>query len=143
MKKVLFVCTGNSCRSVMAEGLFRQMVEDRADDFMVASAGISAIEGFPATEETIRAMDEEGIDVSRHQSQRLSIGLISEADKIYVMEHMHKDYILSLYPQAAEKVSLLSDQDQGIPDPIRMSPSVYKSTLEIIKQHVKRIVEEL
>ena len=110
---------------------------------MVASAGISAIEGFPATEETIRAMNEEGIDVSKHQSQRLSAELVSEADKIFVMEHLHRDYILSLYPQVADKVFLLSDQGQGVPDPIRMSPAVYKSTLEIIKQHLKKIVEGL
>ena len=127
----------------MAEGLFRTMVDDRSDEFMVASAGISAIEGFPASEDTIRAMRDEGVDVSGHRSRRLTIPMIHEADRIFVMEPMHRDYILGLYPEAVSKVSLLSEFGQAIPDPIRMSPAFYKSTLDAIRQHLTKIVEEL
>jgi protein-tyrosine phosphatase len=151
MKNILFVCTGNSCRSVMAEGLFRKLTEARAHEFSVASAGISAMDGFPATEETIRAMAEVGVDVSGHRSRRLTYDMIRTADEIYVMEEIHRELILRIAPEAEHKVFLLTDvagarERSGyneIPDPIRMSSSFYRNVLSVIKECVGKIVEKL
>ncbi len=152
MKHILFVCTGNSCRSVMAEGLCRKLLGDRAKDYYVSSAGVSAIEDFSATEETVRVMKEAGVDVSYHRSQRLSAELVDKADKIIVMEQFHRDCVLHLSPSAKDKVFLLSDffseghgahRHVDIPDPIRMSGHFYKNVLEIISKCVKNLVESL
>jgi len=152
MKKILFVCTGNSCRSVMAEGLFRQFTEHRPGEFSVMSAGISAIDGYPASEETMRVMQEAGVDVTGHASQLLRPEMVRGADKIYVMENLHRDWIVRLIPEAESKVHLLSefsgvDDKMGratdIPDPIRMTPGFYDNVLEAIRRCVKNVVESL
>ena len=152
MKNVLFVCTGNSCRSVMAEGLFKKIAKERGRELSVSSAGISASEGFPPTEETIRVMEEEGIDVSSHRSRRLTVPMIQAADKIFVMERLHKDWILRLAPEAKDKVKLLAEFSDGhssgameidVPDPIRMSDTFYRNTLSLIRTCVQNIAEEL
>ena len=152
MKRILFVCTGNSCRSVMAEGLFRKIMEGRANKISCSSAGISAMDGFPSTEETIRAMKEEGVDVSGHQSRRLTQKMIQNSDKIFVMEKIHKDWVLSMDPQAKDKVHLLAEYAStgdsrmpatGIPDPIRMSDQFYRNVLNVIYDCVKNVAEDL
>ncbi|MBI4432506.1 MAG: low molecular weight protein arginine phosphatase [Candidatus Omnitrophica bacterium] len=145
--KILFVCTGNSCRSVMAEGLFKKAVADRPGEFQVSSAGVSAIEGFPASDETIRAMKEEGVDMSRHRGRRLTEAMVREFDKILVMEKAHKDVILQMWPQAEKKTFIITDfcpaAGTGIPDPIRMSDYFYKNTLAAIKNCVAGFLKSL
>ncbi len=153
MKNILFVCTGNSCRSVMAEGLFRKMTENRPGEFTVGSAGISAMDGFSPTEETVEAMQREGVDVSGCLSRRLTEAMARQADKIYVMEEMHRRAILRLAPAAAPKVFLLGQfapparghslDRRDIPDPIRMSEDFYRNVLGVIRDCVKNLVEQL
>jgi protein-tyrosine-phosphatase len=151
MKRILFVCTGNSCRSVMAEGLFRKLIGPRASEYAVSSAGISAMDGFGATTETIDVMRGEGVDVSDHQSQRLRPEMVETADKIFVMEKIHRDWILRLSPGAASKTHLLTEfapKDElagspDIPDPIRMSPNFYKNVLAVIRRCVENVVKTL
>jgi len=152
MKRILFVCTGNSCRSVMAEGLFKKMVQNRADKFEVLSAGISAVEGFPATPQTVKVMETEGVDMSGHRTRRLKVELVHASDKIFVMERMHKDWILRFMPEAKDKIFLLTEfhapnhQNAGeidIPDPILMSDSFYQNVLIMIRDCVGKIVESL
>ena len=152
MKKILFVCTGNSCRSVMAEGLFKKMVKDRAGEFEISSAGISAIDGFPASPETIKVMEAEGVDVSDHRSQRLKTDMVHVSDKIFVMERMHRDWILRFVPEAKGKIFLLTEfqsteYDNGgevdIPDPIQMSDSFYRNVLFVIRDCVEKIAKNL
>src|SRR5881396_980473 len=101
MKTILFVCTGNICRSPMAEGLFRQAVKGRGD-FQVVSAGVGAVEGLPASEHAVRALRDLGIDIFQHRSRMLTNELVERADYIFGMTHSHVDAIMLLYPQAAE-----------------------------------------
>ena len=151
-KNILFVCTGNSCRSVMAEGLFKQIVSDRTDEFIIGSAGVSAMDGYPASSETIRVMKENGIDISGHESRCLTSAMVRNADKILVMEVMHKLTILQNWPEASEKIHLLTEYavsakarglEIEIPDPIRMSESFYKNVFQVIRECVTRFAEEL
>ena len=150
-KSILFVCTGNSCRSVMAEGLFRDIVKGRAEDFLVGSAGIAAFDGSGASEETLRVMGAHGIDMSEHKSRRLTAAMVRTADKIFVMENMHKHAILQDWPEAGEKTHLLTEyskklQHRGheidIPDPIQMSRDFYKNVFLVIRECVEHIAEE-
>ena len=107
-KNILFVCTGNSCRSVMAEGLFKKLIEDRKD-FHVGSAGVGAADGYGASDETLRVMKKHGIDMSDHKSRGITAAMVRTADKIFVMENMHRDAILEEWPEAAEKTHLLTE----------------------------------
>ena len=152
MKKILFVCTGNSCRSVMAEGLFRQLTENRPGEFSVMSAGISALDGYPASDETVRVMQEAGVDVTGHASQRLKPEMVRAADKIFVMEDLHREWVARLVPEAQPKIHLLTEYSQGdeqmgkatdIPDPIRMSAGFYDNVLGVIRHCVENIVRSL
>src|SRR5258708_13048200 len=101
MKTILFVCTGNICRSPMAEGLFRHAVKGRSD-FRVLSAGVGAVEGLPPSEHAVRALQELEIDISRQRSRMLTAALVEQATYIFGMTHHHPDAIRLLHPQPSE-----------------------------------------
>src|SRR5947209_15015995 len=131
MKTVLFICTGNVCRSPMAEGLFRQAVEGRGD-YRVVSAGLGAMEGQPPSPYAVQAVRELGIDISGQRSRMLTPDLVHQADYIFGMTHSHIDTVTLLYPAAAEKTFLLREFDEtldqfekDISDPIGVSLDVY------------------
>ena len=136
----------------MAEGLFRHMVAGREDEFIIGSAGVNAIDGYPSSNETVRVMKEHGIDVSAHRSRRLTSAMVRMADKILVMEHLHRAAILDSWPEASEKTKLLTEYSKkvngrgleiDIPDPIRMPDNFYKNVFLVIRECVSRVVEEL
>src|ERR1043165_1681331 len=142
MKTILFVCTGNICRSPMAEGLFRHAVKGR-NDFRVLSAGVGAVDGLPPSEHATRALRELGIDISQQRSRMLTADLVQQADYIFGMTHSHVDAITMLYPQAAEKTFLLREFDDtldayenDISDPIGGSFEVYRNCRDQIEQGI-------
>ncbi len=152
-KNILFVCTGNSCRSVMAEGLMKKLVHDtgHARDFLIGSAGVAAFEGSTASEETLQVLKTLGIDMSEHRSRHLTAAMVRLADKIFVMENMHRYAVLQDWPEAAEKTHLLTEYSKkikhrgheiDIPDPIRMSKDFYKNVFLVIQECVEHIGEE-
>src|ERR1700679_3828163 len=131
MKTILFICTGNACRSPMAEALFRHATKGRGD-FRVVSAGLGAIDGQPPTSHSLTAMKEIGIDISNQRSRALTAELIRQADFIFGMTHGHVDTIGLLYPSAAEKTFLLREFDDSlelfekdIADPIGSPYEIY------------------
>ena len=106
--KILTVCTGNICRSPMAEGILRAFFQ--ADPFMtVSSAGTHAVACNPATEFAILASQEKGIDISCHSARLLDSVLISSSDMILCMEPSHAEWVLSIDSSIYEKVYNLAD----------------------------------
>ncbi|MGH8248739.1 MAG: RpiB/LacA/LacB family sugar-phosphate isomerase, partial [Gammaproteobacteria bacterium] len=147
MKTVLFVCTGNVCRSPMAEGLFRHAVKGRGE-YRVLSAGVGAVDGLPPSEHAVRALRELGIDISQLRSRMLSADVVRQADYIFGMTHSHVDAILLLYPQAAEKTFLLREFDEtldsfenDIPDPIGGTIEVYHNCRDQIEQGIASMLK--
>lgn len=147
MKTVLFVCTGNICRSPMAEGLFRHATKGRSD-FRIFSAGVGAVDGLPPSEFAVRALRELGIDIAKQRSRMLTADLVNQADYIFGMTHSHVDAITLLYPQAAEKTFLLREFDEtlesyenDISDPIGGSYEIYLNCRDQIEQGIASMLK--
>ncbi len=154
IKSILFVCTGNSCRSIMAEGLMKKYLKELGKDYIeVRSAGISALAGFPPTQETIDVMKQENVDVSSFYSKKATEDLIKNSDVILVMEKMHKDFIDKIAPEAASRTYLLREfqasrdkarlGNHNIPDPIGKPMDYYKLSFQLIKEQIERIAKLL
>ncbi len=147
MKTILFLCTGNVCRSPMAEGLFRHAVKGRGE-FRVISAGLGAIDGEPPTHHSAQAMKEIGLDISKQRSNALTAEMVRSADLILGMTHSHVDTVLLLYPSAAEKTFLLREFDdtlepyeKDISDPIGSSYYVYVDCRDQIEQGIVTLLK--
>jgi len=149
---ILFVCSGNSCRSPMAEGLMRIKVPEKyRDQVVVQSAGTLGIDGNAATHFAIQVARELGADISRHRSQGVSEELLSNADIIFAMAREHKYYLENEFPAIRENIFLLktfgrpSDETplDSIDDPIGGSLSVYRQCAEIIDAELNRVLPRL
>ncbi len=145
--RVMFVCTGNTCRSPMAEGILRQMAENEGLEYMdVTSAGMSTYDGYPATTFAVRAAHSAGIDISSIHSTQLMSELMHEADLVLALAKNHYDQMLSLYPENAHKVFLLKAfpergavPELSVADPIGLDLVFYEQTFAEIKAELERI----
>ncbi len=147
-KTVLFVCTGNSCRSVMAKAWLQKLLKEKnRQDVEVLSAGIMMMAGLGATQETTEVLRREGIDVSPHRSQRISPELIGRSDLILVMEKLHEERILEMAPQAKNRLFLLKEfakiegNHLDISDPIGRSLDFYENIFGLIREAVERVAQ--
>lgn len=126
MRSVLFVCTANICRSPMAEGLMRYHVSEHNpyeddDVWRIQSAGTWAIDGAPAAVNSIRAMEERKIDIRKHRSRLITLGIMQEFNLILTMENGHKEALHVEFPDLASRVYLISEmigKHFNIVDPI-------------------------
>jgi protein-tyrosine phosphatase len=153
---VTFVCTGNTCRSPMAEMLMRkQLAEglkcriDQLEDrgVMVASAGLAATAGCPPSPEAVQVMRGHGLDLSRHESQPFTDQIARNADYIFTMTHAHRQAIVQRWPSSAERTWLLRADNSDVADPIGLTLGAYQQcAAEIaagVKHHARQILQEL
>ncbi len=145
-KRVVFICTGNSCRSVMAEALLKKILQEKGrQDVEVLSAGTMMLSGLSVSSGTKEVLAREGIDVSTHLSQKMTRDMAHSCDLILVMERIHEDAVIRLAPEVRNRVFLLkefakiNDGRPDVADPIGRSADFYEKTFLIIKEAVERI----
>jgi protein-tyrosine phosphatase len=149
---ILFVCTGNTCRSPMAEYLMQRRVAERLDcppgeledrGVMIMSAGIAAMTGGRASTEAIEVLREVGLDLSQHESQPLSDRLVRFADQILTMTRGHREAILAQWPHAAARTAFVCRDQSDISDPIGGSLDVYRRCLQQLDRHIELWMDEI
>lgn len=159
INSVLFVCTGNTCRSVMAEYLLRDRAKKAGIELKVASAGVGAFAGDSAADNAVKVLAELGLDASNHRSKLTHPHLLEEFELILVMTESHKLHLLQLAPHLSERIFLLKElsqtagagQDLGdemektynILDPFGQSIEVYRESREEIDDAVNEILQNI
>lgn len=153
---ILFVCTGNTCRSSMAEGIFKHLIiKLRIENICVSSAGISAFEGDEANEKAIYTLNKKGIDISNHKARQLSKDIINESDLILTMTKSHKRMILNALPELSHKVYTLKEyvfiineeettgKNLDIDDPFGLDYNVYEKVAQEIEEQLIEIINNI
>lgn len=149
---IVFVCTGNTCRSPMAESLCKRLLARKLDcniqelparGFLVLSAGMAAMMGEQASPGAMEAAAELGADLGRHASRPLTPRLVAQADDLIVMTHGHAQTIGQLYPNSAPALRLLSPNGEDVVDPFSGDLDCYRACAASIQSHLERLMTEL
>lgn len=141
---VIFVCTGNTCRSPVAEGLFKKLLKDK-DNINVTSRGIAACEGEFASANSIKAASELGVDISNHRAHMLTVDDIREANYIFTMTESHATAIKKSLPQYSDIIFSIKEfaKCDDISDPYGGDIEMYRKCSLQIFDSVKKIYHKL
>jgi len=149
---IVLVCTGNTCRSPMAEVMMRKFVakklgcsEAELDQrgVIIASAGIAAVAGCGPSAEAVEVMKEKGLDLAKHESQPLTEKLVRHADVIMTMTSGHCRALLRRWPEASSRIHTLNPDGEDIHDPIGGSTAVYRQCAEQLEDALQQRAEEI
>lgn len=140
MKKIIFVCTGNTCRSPMAEGIFNALAEERKWQARARSAGLFVAEPVVSAN-SAAVMREQGIDISGHIPMQITDEIIREADLLLTMTDSHKRQLLrgGVSPDKVGTLAEFAGEAGDVPDPYGGSIEVYRSTAREIKRLLEKI----
>jgi ribose 5-phosphate isomerase B len=148
--RILFVCTANMCRSVMAVAAMTHELSAYGKDFEVESAGVDAISNLKADKSTVQVCLIHGLDVSSHRSRQVTKEMLDQSDVVLCLAEDHKRLILSAYPKLHSKVFLLkqysrnvSGEELSVTDPIGRPFDHYERCFRTIEEEVKRIASLL
>ena len=140
MKTVLFLCSGNTCRSPMAACLFNHICQERGLPFRGISAGLSALDGSPASEGAYAAMKAQGLSLLGHRAQSLTRNVIEEADMIMAVSQGHADVCRERFSDLLLPIRVFSP---AIPDPYQASTAVYLQTAAAMQPQILALAEAL
>lgn len=147
MAQIVFVCTGNICRSPMAEGILKKRLHEmNRDDMVISSMGIHGIQGHSASDYALEICQDEGIDLSEHRSRPLIPDELVKSDLVLTMEVLHNEFIYSFFPRIKDKTFLLASWPEAgsnknnIQDPIGSSLKKYRKAFKEINSHIARIL---
>lgn len=148
VKNILFICTGNTCRSPMAEAILSDTL-DRMEirNISVSSAGLYVLEGDRASRDAIKVLSREGIDLSTHRARQINKDMLKSSDLILTMTKGHKDMVLMQYPNISGKVYTLKEYAYGIEDdivdPFGRGLSAYEEALADIKNALEVAIDKI
>lgn len=149
MKKILFICTGNTCRSPMAQAIFNTICAQKGVDMHAYSAGLATVSGLPASKNAVAVMAEQGIDLSDHSSTFLPELNLSDYDLFVTMNDSQADILRSMgIPSHFIRTLMrfpkdIYDVELGISDPYGKNIETYRSCAEDIRQGVVKLIKTL
>ena len=149
MKKIMFICTGNICRSAMAEKLLKKKAEELKLKIQVYSCGTSTISGDKPTQEAIEVMEERDINLKPHRATNIIDSNIQEMDLILCATSMHKNVVSDMYPELKEKVFTIKEyageiaEGLDIQDPFGYGKMKYEKCAQELEKSIDKIIKKL